>query len=107
MSADGFQVDGSVLRQYAQTCQSASQQLEQIHQVVASITVSADWFGKLPDSGDLHGEYTAHAQAEVQNTSEATQLLQDTASQLNQTADSYDQTDQGAAEAHRAVSEAL
>jgi uncharacterized protein YukE len=101
--ADGYQIDPAVLRNFAQVADEQAQKLDQIHQALAGVQIDGDAFGMLPASGDLHTEYTAHAQAEVDDTSEASALLRETGDGLMQTADNYEQTEQHVAALHHAV----
>ena len=55
----------------------SAQELDQMHQALASVQNDDDVVGTLPATGDLHNEYTAHAQAEVDNAGEAPQLLRE------------------------------
>ena len=105
--ADGYQIDLAVLRSFARVVDEQAQKLHQIHQVLAGVHIDADAFGKLPASGALHNEYTAHAQAEVDNTGQAAQLLRETGDGLIQTADNYEQTEQRIAGLHHAVLRSL
>ncbi len=105
--ADGYQIDPAVLRTFAQVVDEQAQRLDQIHQTLAGVHIDADAFGKLPASGDLHNEYTAHAQAEVDDTGEAAQLLRETGDGLVLTAQTYEQTDQRIAGLHHAVLRSL
>lgn len=105
--ADGYQIDPAVLRAFAQVADEQAQKLDQIHRALASVQIDGDAFGKLPASGALHGEYTAHAQAEVGNTGEASALLRETGDGLTQSADNYEQTEQHVAALHHAVLRAL
>ncbi len=105
--ADGYQIDPAVLRTFAQVADEQAQKLDQIHQALAGVHIDGDAFGMLPASSALHSEYTAHAQAEVDNTSEASALLRETSDGLVQTADNYEQTEQHVAGLHHAVLRAL
>ncbi|MBR7824698.1 hypothetical protein KDK95_00130 [Actinospica sp. MGRD01-02] len=96
--AGGYQVDVAALRSFAQVADAQEQQLERIHQTLAGVQIDGDAFGLLPASGDLHSAYTAHAQAEVENTAEAAQLLHETGAGLEQTAVNYGQTEQAITE---------
>lgn len=105
--ADGYQIDPAALRNFAQVADEQAQKLDQIHQALADVQIDGDAFGMLPASSSLHSEYTAHAQAEVDNTGEASALLRDTGDGLVQSADSYEQTEQHVAGLHHAVLRAL
>ena len=105
--ADGYRIDPAVLRTFAQVLDQQAQTLDQIHQALAGVRIDGDAFGMLPASGDLHSEYTAHAQAEVGNTGEAPALLRETGDGLVQTADNYERTEQHVAELHHAVLRSL
>jgi uncharacterized protein YukE len=105
--ADGYQIDPAVLRRFAQVADEQAHKLDQIHRALAGIRVDRDAFGRLPASGDLHREYTAHAQAEVDNCGEAGPLLRETGDALVRTADNYEQTEQHITELHHAVLRAL
>jgi uncharacterized protein YukE len=99
----GYQIDPAALRSFAQAAEAQAQQLEQIHQTLAGVQVDGDAFGLLPAAHDLYSAYVSHAQAEVDNTSEAGELLQETGTGLEQTAESYEQTEQAVTEASRSV----
>jgi uncharacterized protein YukE len=101
--AGGYQIEPTALRSFAQAAQEQGRQLEQIHQTLASVQIDGDAFGLLPASKDLHGAYTAHAQAEVENTTEAAELLQEIGSGLDQTAGNYEQNEQAVTEASRSI----
>lgn len=105
--ADGYQIDPAMLRAFAQVADEQARRLDQIQQTLAGVHIDAEAFGKLPASGDLHNEYTAHAQAEVEDTGEAAQLLRETGDGLVQTADNYEQTEQHIAGLHHAVLRSL
>ena len=105
--ADGYHIDPAVLRNFARVVDEQAQRLDQIHQALAAVHIDSDAFGKLPASGDLHSEYTAHAQAELGNSDEAAQLLRETGDGLIQTADNYEQTEQRIAGLHHAVLRSL
>jgi len=101
--ADGYQIDLAVLRNFAQVADEQAQKLDRIHQALAGVQIDGDAFGMLPASSALHTEYTAHTQAEVDNTGEASALLRETGDGLVQTADNYEQTEQHVAELHHVV----
>lgn len=101
--ADGYLIDPAVLRRFAKVADEQAQKLDQIHQALAGIRIDGEAFGRLPASGDLHREYTAHAQAEVDNCGEAGPLLRETGDGLVRTADNYEQTEQHIAALHHAV----
>lgn len=101
--AGGFQIDLAALRSFAQVADDQMQQLERIHQTLAGVQIDGDAFGLLPASGDLHGAYTARAQAEVENTSEAAGLLQETGAGLERTAGNYEQTERAVTEMYHGM----
>ena len=101
--ADGYQIDPALLRNFAHVAAEQAQKLDQIHATLAGVQIDGDAFGLLPASSSLHSEYTVHAQAEVDNTSEASALLRATGDGLAQSADNYEQTEQHIAELHHAV----
>jgi uncharacterized protein YukE len=105
--ADGYRIDPAALRKFVEVMDQQAQKLDQIHQTLAGVQVDGDAFGMLPASGDLHREYTSHAQAEVDNSGEAVQLMQETGNGLVQTADNYAQTEQRVAEMHHAILRAM
>lgn len=105
--ARGYQIEPSILRKYVQVMDQQAHILDQIHQTLAGVQVDGDSFGMLPASGDLHREYASHAQAEVDNSGEAVQLMQETGNGLVQTADNYEQTEQDIAEMHYAILRAM
>ena len=105
--ADGYQIDPAKLRAFAQVADEQAHRLEQIQQTLAGVHIDAEAFGKLPASGDLHREYTTHAQAEVDNCGEAGSLLRETGDGLVRTADNYEQTEQHIAALHHAVLRSL
>ncbi|MBS2964229.1 hypothetical protein KGA66_14310 [Actinocrinis puniceicyclus] len=101
--ADGYQLDPAVLRRFAQVVGEQAQRLDGIHRALADVRIEGDAFGRLPASGDLHREYIAHAQAEVDDSGEAGPLLRETGDGLARTADNYERTEQYVTGLHRAV----
>jgi hypothetical protein len=105
--AGGYHIDPAALRQYVQVVDQQAQKLDQIHQTLAGVQVDVDSFGMLPASSDLRREYTSHARAEVDNSGEAVQLMQETGDGLVQTVDNYERTERSVAEMHHAIRRAL
>jgi uncharacterized protein YukE len=105
--AGGFQIDPAALRGFAQAAEDQGQQLEQIHQTLSAVQIDADAFGLLPASHDLYSAYTEHAQAEVENTAEAAELLHETGGGLEQTAANYEETENAVTELHRSMQSRL
>jgi hypothetical protein len=85
----GYEVHHPSLRRYAEIIAAQERRLQQVNAALAEAQVPAGAFGKLPESGELHSEYQAHAQAEVTNTAELPGLLEQVAEALGASADHY------------------
>lgn len=88
-AADGYEVHLPSLRRYSEIIAAQERRLQQVNAALAEVQVPAGAFGKLPESGDLHSEYQAHARAEVTNTAELPGLLEQVAEALGASADHY------------------
>ena len=71
----GFVVHPEALLGYAQLLETQAERMQQVNAAISGVSVSADAFGQLPNSSSMHGQYTAHAEAETQNTKDMAEIL--------------------------------
>jgi uncharacterized protein YukE len=94
MGGTGFRVQPEALDRYASVVGDQSGQLSQARSAVANITLSGSAFGHLPNAGNLHQQYTQHAEASAQNLADLIEALGTTGQGLSATSESYNQQDQ-------------
>jgi len=86
---DGYRVHPEALDRYAAQLEQASERVQQIMSSLGSIEIPSNAFGLLPDAHGLYSSYQEHHDADLQNCSDLSQLLMDTAEGLSGTAEGY------------------
>jgi hypothetical protein len=94
-----FRVHPETLRDYAATVRGQSSVLTDVGRAIGVITMQRDWFGKLPQSGNLADGYEAHQEAELAGIRELSNALLEVATSLVATAGRYTGVDAAAADA--------
>jgi hypothetical protein len=89
MGDTGFQVHPEGIDRYHTVIQHQHEQISAIRAKLASVSLSSDAFGHLPDAQELYQAYAEHATAEQQNFGDLLEALQGTSDGLQATAQSY------------------
>jgi hypothetical protein len=101
---DGFDVHLDALKSFGQVLTAQGDRMQQVNAALSGASVSGDAFGKLPNSGSMHANYTAHAEAEVQNSADMAQILAGIGEALSAMADAYQAVDQEVQQTLQAIS---
>ncbi|MDR3035818.1 MAG: hypothetical protein LBV78_22430 [Kitasatospora sp.] len=100
MGDTGFRVEPEVLTGYASVLDTQAERIAQIRAALAGVQLSSEAFGKLPGSGELHGSYQEHAEAEQENFADLIELLDATGEGVRFTVDNYESNEQDTAEVY-------
>ncbi|MEV7217102.1 hypothetical protein AB0O31_28920 [Kitasatospora cineracea] len=100
MGDTGFRVEPEVLTGYASVLDTQAERIAQIRSALAGVQLSSEAFGKLPGSGELHGSYQEHAEAEQENFADLIELLDATGEGVRFTVDNYESNEQDTAEVY-------
>ncbi|MFJ4681175.1 MULTISPECIES: hypothetical protein [unclassified Kitasatospora] len=90
MGDTGFRVEPEALTGYAAVLDAQAERIAQIRSALAGVQLSSEAFGKLPGSGELHGSYQEHAEAEQENFADLLDLLDGTAEGVRFAVDNYE-----------------
>jgi hypothetical protein len=101
--SDGFDVDIDALQSFARVLTAQGERMKAVNTALTGASVSADSFGKLPNSGSMYTQYDSHATAEVQNSSEMAEVLAAVGSALAAVAGAYLAVEQEVEQSLRAV----
>lgn len=101
--SDGFDVHLDALESFARVLTAQGDRMQQVNTALSGASVSADSFGKLPNSGSMYTQYNAHAVAEVGNSSEMAKVLSGIGAALAAVAGAYQAVEQEVEQSLRAV----
>jgi len=93
MTDQGFRVVPGALRSYGKDIQDQGEQIAQIRSRLASVPLSANDFGELPNARNLYEAYHEHVQAEQDNFADLLEILRDTCEGLQDSAMNYESQD--------------
>ncbi|MGW1162081.1 hypothetical protein ACWD5Q_09685 [Streptomyces sp. NPDC002513] len=93
MGGQGFRVHPGALKSYDQVIQAQAEQIARIRPRVASVPLSSNDFGKLPNAQNLYEAYQEHVQAEQGNFADLLEILRDTGEGLQDSAMNYERQD--------------
>ncbi|MEU6147578.1 hypothetical protein ABZ848_45425 [Streptomyces sp. NPDC047081] len=93
MGEQGFRVHPDALKSYDKVIREQAEQIARIWPKLASVPLSSDDFGKLPNAHNLYEAYHEHVQAEQDNFADLLEILADTCDGLQHSATNYESHD--------------